>query len=343
MVPASGSRPLGISWTVLESWVSGRGVRDVRHDTVLSCQRPDVRQPDALSDWELQRLCVELDIGATGREAQLAALSAPVASTADVQRFIVAPLCARDERRRCAYLELLDGEMVCESVWHERIPATGPATLFVSHAWSMPFDGLLSALEEHMCSVPLDERAAQYVWLDVMCVNPFEAVGFGAADWATTFACMVQAIGHTLLVCLPALAPVAVARSWCIYEIFCTLQADCALSVVTSAAEAATLRDIGSFERAIGALGGIRSEAAAASYAEDKRRIDAAILAAGGFERIDQSHTRTVCSNPSAFGAPCTTRGTTALCVCCRHRRRRARAAAGRAAGEGVGARGGPL
>ena len=68
--------------------------------------------------------------------------------------------------------------------------------------------------------------------------------------------------------------------------------------------KAATLRDIGGFELAIGALGGIRSEAAAASYAEDKRRIDAAILAAGGFERIDQSHTQCSCTPRAFFSAP---------------------------------------
>ena len=91
--------PLGVSWYVLEKWVSGRGIRDERTDTRLSCHSRmgscDVEDPGSLSDEALDRLCAELDIvSPPGRDAQLAALHAPVISTGDVQRLIVMPLCA---------------------------------------------------------------------------------------------------------------------------------------------------------------------------------------------------------------------------------------------------------
>ena len=73
----------------------------------------------------------------------------------------------------------------------------------------------------------------------------------------------------------------------CIFEVFVTLRAAAQLTIATSQAEAAALADVREYERAIVTLGGIDSRAARATHTADKARIDAAIVATGGFEQID--------------------------------------------------------
>ena len=224
--------PLGLSWYALEEWASGKtlrdSIRDSTSDTVLSCSlTPEVRErhglfvADAeslvsLPDAAFSALCTELDVSANGRVAQTSALLAPVLSTADVHRYIILPRCQACGRR--AIVESLEGLTVTESLWNTRVPAVRTATVFVSHVWSCNFDDLLSALDEFMCTVPLEQRHDVYFWLDVFCVNPFEAATRNYAGWASTFGHMIGSIGHTLAVCLPALTPLALQRSWCILQ-----------------------------------------------------------------------------------------------------------------------------
>lgn len=129
-----------------------------------------------------------------------------------------------------------------------------------------------------------------YFYLDVFCVNPFEASTLNSDDWALSFERSIGGIGHTLLVAIPALAPDALHRSWCLWELLCTLQTGASLTVATSQREAATLSNVEHYYAAIHTLAAIDSERAQATYEADKMRIDAAILAtAGGFSRIDNA------------------------------------------------------
>jgi hypothetical protein len=127
-------------------------------------------------------------------------------------------------------------------------------------------------------------QAEQYFWLDVLCVDVYEAATFSSANWSETFATMVRSIGHTLLCCVPALEPCALTRSWCVWELCCTLLKPpaCALTLLTTAADKAALADVSGYGRAITHLRGMDSARAGASLAADKERIDAAIVAAGG-------------------------------------------------------------
>ena len=301
MTETDDGRPLGVSWYVIERWLSGKGIRDASKDTVLERQlTPELSQrfglqraEDAslLPDASLSALCGELDIGIGygygGRRAQLEALRAPITSTADVHRHIITPHCHAAGRRSIA--ESLRGTMVTETLWNKLVPAVGPATCFVSHVWTCDLDETLSALDEHMCTVPLHERDQQYFFLDILCINPYDSQTFGSEGWSHVFERSVGAIGHTLLVAIPALAPAALHRSWCLWELLCTLQTGSSLTVATSQREHGTLANLHDYPAAIAALAAIDSERAQATYARDKARIDACILAAGGYGRIDQA------------------------------------------------------
>ena len=239
-----------------------------------------------LTDGELSRLCAELDLGFDGRQQQTDALMASVTTTADVNYWHVVPRCTRG---RCAFVDTLGGTKVTETIYNESIPAVGPASIFVSHVWATDFDELLSALGQYMLTVPLEKKKSEYFWVDIMCINRYEAVVMDSGRLSGTFSRMISAINHTLFVCIPALAPAAVGRSWCIWEVFCTMQTGAALTIGTSAAEADALTDIGGYDAAIGKLAGLDSLAAVSTYAVDKARIDEAILAAGGHAAINHA------------------------------------------------------
>lgn len=236
----------------------------------------------------MSALCGELDvIHAYGRRSQLEALHAPILSTADVHRYFILPRCLAAGRR--SLMDSMHGTMVQETLWNKLRPAVGPATAFVSHVWTCGFDDLLSALSEYMCTVPLHERDQQYFFLDIFCINPYESSNFGSDGWAQTFEHSVGDIGHTLLVAIPALAPAALHRSWCLWELLCTLQTSSSLTIATSQHEHGMLANLHDYPAAIAALATIDSERAQATYVGDKARIDAAIIAAGGFGRIDEA------------------------------------------------------
>ena len=115
-------------------------------------------------------------------------------TTGDVCFEIVKPATAA---RKCAYAELdaAPGE-------------SGQATAFVSHAWSYPFDWLISALEE----AGLPKKTL--FWIDIAVVNQHKHADHGFDWWSSTFRNAVAEIGHTLLVLAPWHAPVTLKRAW---------------------------------------------------------------------------------------------------------------------------------
>ena len=123
--------PLGVSWYVLEKWISGKGIRNAAEDTILSTQlTPQLCAQHGLhagfdtaelAPESLTALCLELDIGYSDRATQLAALNSSVTSTADVHRFIIVPKCLAAGRRSIA--ESLIGCMVTETLWNQPVRA----------------------------------------------------------------------------------------------------------------------------------------------------------------------------------------------------------------------------
>ncbi len=125
--------------------------------------------------------------------------------------------------QRCAYASLLDtGDATL----------VGEATVFVSHAWAMPFDALVAALRDF----DREERAREparppYFWLDLLVNDQFAAPSRPFEWWQTVFRENVRRIGHTLVV-LEWERPLPLQRVWCVWEMFC------AASAVAEASEA---------------------------------------------------------------------------------------------------------
>ena len=77
----------------------------------------------------------------------------------------------------------------------------GPATIFISHAWGMPFNSLIASI------IDLDEKERlrdgsriPYFWLDVLVNNQHKAGNRPFEWWQTVFKDNVKNIGHTALI-----------------------------------------------------------------------------------------------------------------------------------------------
>eukprot|EP00912_Choanoflagellata_sp_UC4_P001898 UC4_evm1s1218 len=120
-------------------------------------------------------------------------------------------------------------------------PGWGQATVFVSHAWRYSFEMVCGVIEAYSKELSRRANAAHhpgcisvkrrnnkpiykpYFWFDIFTVNQYEAVSYSQDFWTTTFKEQVRSIGHTLLILHPWNRPIPLARAWCVWEMYCTL------------------------------------------------------------------------------------------------------------------------
>lgn len=168
-----------------------------------------------------------------------------------------------------AYVELLQGVAM-----EDGSPAVAEATCFVSHAWSTNFLDLCECTITWAKNFRARGGALPYVWLDVFAVNQHQP-DMPAEWWDTTFRAAVGALGHTLLVLTPWDKPVAVSRVWCLWEILCTVDQGCELTVLMPEREKRAFVDAlkSSLDDVQGKVAAVDAEHAQAYEEEDRRRI----------------------------------------------------------------------
>ena len=120
----------------------------------------------------------------------------------------------------------------------------GPAVVFVSHAWKLSFAGTVDALDQWFEKKgqngeasgggdgdgdgrTLDHERSCFVWFDICTVNQHESAQatFTKEFFYTEFRQGIEAIGRTVITLMPMLDPLPLKRSWCCWEIFCTIDA----------------------------------------------------------------------------------------------------------------------
>ena len=164
----------------------------------------------------------------------------------------------------------------------------GTATVFVSHAWDTQFRCLYEALLDHFGD---DSRV--FLWLDIFVQNQHIANELAQDYWATAFQHAVASIGHTVLMLHTFDEPLALSRSWCLWEILASVVAmeerGCTFEVLLEPAQCEEFaRALWSdFERVDQALSRVDMRCAKASVPADKEMIDAAVLRRGGFEHLN--------------------------------------------------------
>jgi tetratricopeptide (TPR) repeat protein len=130
-------------------------------------------------------------------------------------------------------------------------PFVGPPSDFVCHAWRYCFADLVAALAAE------DERRAsagvRYYWNDIFVEDQNSAGTQPDGYFFSAFRLAVAAIGRTVLVLQPLHAAIPLSRSWCIWEIFCTVSSrtGCELVVALPPSQKAE------FERVLLGAGGV--------------------------------------------------------------------------------------
>jgi len=95
----------------------------------------------------------------------------------------------------------------------------GSPNVFVSHAWSYKFVDVVQAL----CEFADRQPEPVFFWFDCLCIDEHATQVLGPDFWDTTFKASIAAIGHTVMVLSPWQKPIPLTRSWCLWEIFCTI------------------------------------------------------------------------------------------------------------------------
>ena len=103
----------------------------------------------------------------------------------------------------------------------------GPANAFFSHAWKFKFADVVQAMQIFVARQrAAGNRDPVYFWFDIMVVDEHASQAYPPEWWETAFARAVANIGHTCLMMTPWDAPVVMSRAWCLWEVYCTLEAE---------------------------------------------------------------------------------------------------------------------
>ncbi len=133
-------------------------------------------------------------------------------------------------------------------------------------------------------------RAATLVMPDIFVGSQHRAASLPQEWWSSAFASAIRAIGRTLLVLCPWDHPAPFTRSWCLWEIFATLDAGIRLEVqvVPRQELAFVLATMESHDNIELAWCQIDARKAGAFNPADKAMIDGAVVAsAGGFDAVN--------------------------------------------------------
>eukprot|EP00939_MAST-03C_sp_MAST-3C-sp1_P003735 g3735.t1 len=156
------------------------------------------------------------------REPLFAALQAKPTTTTQVCECVVKP---RTLESGCSYARMLLRQQDERKQKGDGISSSdvGEPTLFISHAWRYPFEDLVQCLDDYYKDKSPMETANARIWNDVFVEDQNNSFQKSPDYWYTSFKQAIGHIGHTLLVLSPWSAPVALSRSWCVWEIYSTI------------------------------------------------------------------------------------------------------------------------
>eukprot|EP00912_Choanoflagellata_sp_UC4_P000214 UC4_evm4s135 len=187
-------------------------------------------------------------------------------------------------------------------------PGWGQASVFVSHAWKYPFDLSCQAIASYAkeltkqgntkhhpgCVLTKDKSnktiCKPYFWFDIFTVNQFEASSYPQDFWTTTFQDEVRSIGHTLLILHPWDHPIPLTRSWCVWEMYCTLNTGAEMHIRQSGKDAEKLdRALAeNTEETMAKILNVNTQHAEAWKESDRNLISEAIRTTVGHEPLNK-------------------------------------------------------
>lgn len=118
--------------------------------------------------------------------------------------------------KQYSYMELVQDQ--CDD---DGKPFVGTATVFVSHAFGVPFLDSYFVMRAYA-----EQHPDAYFWFNPFMTNQHRLERLPSTWWSTTFKDTIRSIGHVLLVLSPWNDPVPLKRAWCLWEILCAIDQD---------------------------------------------------------------------------------------------------------------------
>lgn len=171
------------------------------------------------------------------------------------------------------------------------VPSVSKATVFVSHAWKYLFIELFECVKaQYEFSV---EKDSAFFWIDIFVVNQHPSSSSVVRDskwFAEAFKGAIQAIGLTFLVLLPWQSPMPLTRSWCLWEIYSTLNGGTSLIIKLPASQEAEFIKVltNKFDEVVLSMSKIDLRKSEAFIEADRLMIYEAVeTAPGGFTEVN--------------------------------------------------------
>eukprot|EP01046_Picozoa_sp_COSAG06_P047972 COSAG06_NODE_7080_length_2641_cov_9.481904_2_plen_456_part_00 len=129
----------------------------------------------------------------------------------------------------CEYLEKRR-----QSVGGKKV--VGAPTVFFSHAWSYPFQNVVSAMRAFVEAQP-EGSSEVFFWFDTFSIDEHASQSRSQNWWSTTFEEAIDNIGHTVMMLSPWDNPETLTRSWCLFELLATHRSGKTYSICMGTAE----------------------------------------------------------------------------------------------------------
>ena len=114
----------------------------------------------------------------------------------------------------------------------------GKPTIFLSHAWLYKILNLIAAVECFVEKLP-EGTPEPIFWFDCFSLDQHAQSSQGSEWWRTTFMQAIGSMGHTVMMLSPWESPVPLTRSWCLWELHCTVETGSKFTVCLGPAEQA--------------------------------------------------------------------------------------------------------
>lgn len=105
----------------------------------------------------------------------------------------------------------------------------GPAQVYVSHAWGCTFTDVIDALLYHFRSNP-----HVIIWMDIFSINQIFFPSL-EKELFNKLEEIIESIGHTVLITAQWKLHIPLYRTWCLYEIYCSIITNCKFELIMSA------------------------------------------------------------------------------------------------------------
>eukprot|EP00511_Aplanochytrium_stocchinoi_P009174 CAMPEP_0204861092 /NCGR_PEP_ID=MMETSP1348-20121228/1210_1 /ASSEMBLY_ACC=CAM_ASM_000700 /TAXON_ID=215587 /ORGANISM="Aplanochytrium stocchinoi, Strain GSBS06" /LENGTH=395 /DNA_ID=CAMNT_0052010261 /DNA_START=168 /DNA_END=1355 /DNA_ORIENTATION=+ len=210
-------------------------------------------------------------------------------TTGDIWRDYVVPLT----HNGCnSVVEMLSKGEQPHEIFNGGATEVGHANIFVTHTWGGTFDELYLTLRRVESHPDFADVKNKRYWIDIFTVNQYHEHNFYG-----TLQTAIGAIRRTVCVLWPWKDPRVLKRSWCLWELFCSMEAEPPFDVdffMSQKQERALQKDLfddlnDSFSNRVWRqISNIDSEKAIATYDKDRDYIKQRIEAGPGFDAINE-------------------------------------------------------